>query len=85
MRTVLWFLVFTGMAVNYMIRINLNIAIVSMIVPKSTAGSKSTGVCLAGQVKEIITEETKNQTVSLLVNNTRQGIYTILLNIAQNE
>ncbi|KAI5748660.1 hypothetical protein M8J76_001052 [Diaphorina citri] len=32
-RTVLWYIVFTGFAVNYMIRINANIAIVSMIVP----------------------------------------------------
>lgn len=30
-RTVLWYLVFVGFAVNYMIRINLNITIVDMI------------------------------------------------------
>lgn len=30
-RNVLWYLVFTGFAVNYMTRTNLNIAIVSML------------------------------------------------------
>lgn len=33
-RTVLWYLVFIGFAVNYMIRINLNITIVEMIAKK---------------------------------------------------
>ena len=33
-RDVLWCLVFCGFAVNYMIRINLNIAIVEMVKPK---------------------------------------------------
>ncbi|KAL5289466.1 NaPi-T family protein [Megaselia abdita] len=33
-RTVLWYLVFFGFAINYMIRINLNIAIVQMVVAK---------------------------------------------------
>uniref|UniRef100_W8BYB1 Vesicular glutamate transporter 2 n=1 Tax=Ceratitis capitata TaxID=7213 RepID=W8BYB1_CERCA len=35
-RTVLWYLVFIGFAVNYMIRINLNITIVEMIATKPT-------------------------------------------------
>lgn len=30
-RTILWYLVFVGFSVNYMIRINLNISIVDMI------------------------------------------------------
>lgn len=33
-RTVLWYLVFVGFAVNYMIRINLNITIVEMVISK---------------------------------------------------
>lgn len=33
-RTVLWYLVFVGFAINYMIRINLNIAIVHMVMAK---------------------------------------------------
>uniref|UniRef100_A0A1A9ZV60 Major facilitator superfamily (MFS) profile domain-containing protein n=1 Tax=Glossina pallidipes TaxID=7398 RepID=A0A1A9ZV60_GLOPL len=36
-RTVLWYLVFMGFAVNYMIRINLNITIVEMITTKRAA------------------------------------------------
>lgn len=36
-RTVLWYLVFIGFAVNYMIRINLNITIVEMITTKRAA------------------------------------------------
>lgn len=32
-RTVLWFLTFIGFAINYMIRINMNITIVDMILP----------------------------------------------------
>lgn len=32
-RTVLWFLTFAGFAINYMIRINMNITIVDMILP----------------------------------------------------
>ncbi|XP_061393381.1 sialin-like, partial [Musca vetustissima] len=35
-RTVLWYLVFFGFALNYMIRINLNIAIVEMVVQANT-------------------------------------------------
>ncbi|XP_055840179.1 sialin [Episyrphus balteatus] len=34
-RTVLWYLVFIGFAVNYMIRINLNITIVEMVMSKA--------------------------------------------------
>lgn len=30
-RTVLWYIVFAGFAVNYMVRINMNIAMVSMV------------------------------------------------------
>uniref|UniRef100_A0A1A9VAA2 Major facilitator superfamily (MFS) profile domain-containing protein n=1 Tax=Glossina austeni TaxID=7395 RepID=A0A1A9VAA2_GLOAU len=38
-RTVLWYLVFMGFAVNYMIRINLNITIVEMITTKRAAAA----------------------------------------------
>lgn len=34
-RTVLWYLVFVGFGINYMIRLNLNIAIVQMVVAKT--------------------------------------------------
>lgn len=32
-RTILWYMVFFGFAVDYMIRININITIVDMIIP----------------------------------------------------
>lgn len=45
-RGVLWYLVFFGFAVNYMIRINLNIAIVAMIQPKPSSNVSLTSECL---------------------------------------
>ncbi|CAG9761573.1 unnamed protein product [Ceutorhynchus assimilis] len=45
-RDVLWYLVFTGFAVNYMIRINLNIAIVAMIQAKPKDNVSLTSECL---------------------------------------
>ncbi|XP_057661468.1 sialin-like [Diorhabda carinulata] len=45
-RDVLWHLVFIGFAVNYMIRLNLNIAIVSMIRPKLKDNISVTSECL---------------------------------------
>ncbi|XP_019772895.1 sialin [Dendroctonus ponderosae] len=46
-RDVLWYLVFVGFAVNYMIRINLNIAIVAMIQAKPKDNISLTSECLA--------------------------------------
>lgn len=63
MRTVLWWLVFTGMAVNYIVRINLNIAIVSMVIPKSK-GPKVLGACTTDQLIERISQDFTNYTVS---------------------
>lgn len=34
-RDVLWFLVFYGFAINYMLRLNLNLTIVAMVLPHS--------------------------------------------------
>lgn len=39
-RTVLWYLTFVGFAMNYMIRININIAIVDMISSEFRGGKK---------------------------------------------
>lgn len=39
-RTVLWYLTFVGFAMNYMIRININIAIVDMISGEFRGGKK---------------------------------------------
>jgi hypothetical protein len=44
-RSVLWYLTFIGFAMNYMIRININIAIVDMI--SSEYKSKSKGVFMS--------------------------------------
>lgn len=60
----MWYLVFTGMAVNYMIRINLNIALVSMVLPKSKTGPKSVGECVDAEYVESLPYEVLNETVS---------------------
>lgn len=38
-RNVLWIMVFFGFAINYMLRINLNMAIVAMIIPRTKAAA----------------------------------------------
>ena len=51
-RSILWYLVFVGFSVNYMIRININIAIVDMIdtnFKKSTNNTVITSECLTVQ------------------------------------
>ncbi|XP_072398707.1 sialin-like isoform X1 [Diabrotica undecimpunctata] len=45
-RDVLWYLVFGGFAVNYMVRLNLNIAIVSMVRPKPKDNVSLTSECV---------------------------------------
>lgn len=52
-RGVLWYLVFFGFAVNYMIRINLNIAIVAMIQPKPSSNVSLTSECLARDLEVV--------------------------------
>nr|CAD7421431.1 unnamed protein product [Timema poppensis] len=41
-RDVLWYVVFFGFAINYMVRININIAIVSMVRPRGAEPSNTT-------------------------------------------
>lgn len=49
-RDILWYFVFLGFAVNYMIRVNLNIAIVSMVKAKPKhSGSSHIGECYKNQ------------------------------------
>ncbi|KAB0792343.1 hypothetical protein PPYR_14302 [Photinus pyralis] len=55
-RTVLWYLVFTGFAINYMIRINLNIALVAMVKPKPAQNSTITSECIATTPKANLTD-----------------------------
>nr|XP_023015178.1 sialin [Leptinotarsa decemlineata] len=45
-RNVLWYLTFTGFAINYMMRLNLNIAIVSMVQPKPKNNISLTSECI---------------------------------------
>ncbi|VEN51168.1 unnamed protein product [Callosobruchus maculatus] len=44
-RNLLWYLVFSGFAVNYLIRINLNIALVSMVLPRPKSNVSFTSEC----------------------------------------
>ncbi|PSN34790.1 hypothetical protein C0J52_06210 [Blattella germanica] len=63
-RTVLWFLVFIGFAVNYMIRLNINIAIVSMVRRQS---SKLNNISHSSECIETpATEQTANESNTIL-------------------
>lgn len=53
-RTVLWYYVFVGFAVNYMIRINVNIAIVDMVLePKALKSKKISNECLVNATSDL--------------------------------
>lgn len=66
-RTVLWWLVFVGFAINYMIRINLNITIVDMVSQKKSLSNSSmvlvTAACFNGD-KEITMLSPSNKSYS---------------------
>ena len=51
MRDILWYLVFTGFAVNYMFRLNVNIGIVSMVKsrPPKLGNISHSSVCVHSQ------------------------------------
>ncbi|XP_066256482.1 sialin isoform X1 [Euwallacea similis] len=64
-RSVLWYLVFVGFAVNYMIRINLNIAIVAMIQAKPQNNFSLTSECLRRDISfPIISRNISNSNFS---------------------
>ncbi|XP_044013373.1 sialin [Aphidius gifuensis] len=44
-REVLWYLVFSGSAINYMLKINLNLVIVAMVVPRTNKLSSTAAQC----------------------------------------
>lgn len=68
-RTVLWCVTFVGFMVNYMYRININIAIVEMIsTKKPTVSNDHTSECLAHQIFES-TINTTSTTTSNVNNN----------------
>lgn len=65
-RDVLWYLVFVGFAVNYMIRINLNIAIVAMIQAKPKDNVSLTSECLASELsRPVLVKLNENLSVSI--------------------
>ncbi|KAF4521338.1 hypothetical protein B566_EDAN006925 [Ephemera danica] len=69
-RLVLWVLVFSGFAINYMVRININIAIVSMVIERSSGSSNEVAIAECA-TKNNLTLEVKNITL-LPVNITKQ-------------
>ncbi|XP_065162251.1 sialin-like [Atheta coriaria] len=60
-RDVLWYMVFSGFAINYMLRINLNIAIVSMVPAKPPKAGHLSSECL---VPTTNTNTSKNGTLT---------------------
>lgn len=49
-RSVLWYLTFIGFAMNYMIRININIAIVDMISPEYKSAAVTSSECFSSNI-----------------------------------
>lgn len=68
-RGVLWYLVFFGFAVNYMLRINLNIAIVSMIKVRPDNSRALTSECLEKAKAEVAHNKTLISSTSNRVSN----------------
>ena len=68
-RNVLWYLVFAGFGVNYMVRINLNIAIVSMVDGASRKGNvaRNSSECFTPILKNdsAILQTSINETVRI--------------------
>ncbi|KAK4872559.1 hypothetical protein RN001_014588 [Aquatica leii] len=69
-RTVLWYLVFVGFAINYLLRVNLNIAIVSMVKTKAKSNTSLTSECIAPTHLKLInvTLDNPNITASSISN-----------------
>ncbi|XP_019867704.1 sialin [Aethina tumida] len=74
-RNVLWYLVFTGFAVNYMIRINLNIALVSMISARPKDNITITSECLV----DTLSIEPTNITYNITEKSLKDDIVTTVL------
>ncbi|KAG5895829.1 hypothetical protein JTB14_038260 [Gonioctena quinquepunctata] len=65
-RKVLWYVAFAGFAVNYMIRLNLNIAIVSMVQPKAKDNISLISECI------IESQIEKNLPLNSIINNSSE-------------
>lgn len=74
-RTVLWYVAFVGFMMNYMYRVNINIAIVEMVsIKKTTVSNDHTSECLAHQ----IFESPVNATLTSNVNTIRNFVFLFL-------
>jgi hypothetical protein len=68
-RTVLWWMVFTGFAINYMVRININIAIVSMVRGRvSATGDVIVAECSRNDTHLLTTAEFRDVTPASSMN-----------------
>lgn len=74
-RNVLWYLVFFGFAVNYMIRINLNIAIVAMIQPKARDNLSLSSECIASDASIIMRQSSNNFSNSVILSPTAPTVF----------
>lgn len=63
-RSVLWYLSFIGFAMNYMIRINVNIAIVDMIAPEFKGKSATSSECFVFDNSTMLPNETTTTTTT---------------------
>jgi hypothetical protein len=63
-RDILWYLVFTGLAVNYMILLNINIGIVSMVKsrPPTLGNISHSSVCVQSQSSPTSDNSSTNMT-----------------------
>lgn len=70
-KTVLWYIVFTGFAVNYMTRVNLNIAIVSMVKHKPNKNLEAVSTeCLGNASTSVISRNINESSVDNIIANT---------------
>lgn len=69
-RTILWFLVFTGFSINYMIRINVNIALIDMLdsVYKKPSNTPNVSIECVDTTNDVFTNDTENLNNDLIEN-----------------
>lgn len=69
-RTILWFLVFTGFSINYMIRINVNIALIDMLdsVYKKPSNTPNVSIECVDTTNDVYTNDTENLNNDLIEN-----------------
>lgn len=80
-RTILWYLTFVGMAVNYMVRININMTVVVMVKQKLSAKSAiETAECLTKD-QLLIAEKSWNSSTTTEFLNNYESLSTSPLNI----